>query len=246
MVRQTTFSGRGSGSAEVVNPPMTEFIPFADLVALAIFALLWGGYALLIEQSASGRQALNARMNIYRDIWIKHLLARDMRMVDMQIMGALQNGAAFFASSTILAIGGAFALLRSSDEVLSAFATLPLWVPPSRALWEIKNIGLVVILIYTFFKFAWSYRLFNYVAILIGAMPFSTEKDTDEADRHVTRTVQMFVAAGTHFNRGQRGFFAALGYLGWFIGPWVLIATTVFVVAVMWVRQFKSEAARAI
>ena len=30
-------------------------------------------------------------------------------------------------------------------------------------------IGLAVIFVYAFFKFAWSYRLFNYAAILLGA-----------------------------------------------------------------------------
>ena len=30
-------------------------------------------------------------------------------------------------------------------------------------------LGLAVIFVYAFFKFAWSYRLFNYVAIMVGA-----------------------------------------------------------------------------
>ena len=32
-------------------------------------------------------------------------------------------------------------------------------------------VGLSVIFAYAFFKFAWSYRLMNYAAILIGATP---------------------------------------------------------------------------
>ena len=35
--------------------------------------------------------------------------------------------------------------------------------------------------------------------------------------------------AGRHFNRGQRAFFFALGYLGWFVSPWVLFVTTALV-----------------
>ncbi len=31
--------------------------------------------------------------------------------------------------------------------------------------------GLALIFVYAFFKFAWAYRLFNYGAILIGAVP---------------------------------------------------------------------------
>jgi uncharacterized membrane protein len=39
--------------------------------------------------------------------------------------------------------------------------------------------------------------------------------------------------------------FSALGYLGWFISPWVLFVTTGAVVIVTWRRQFVSSAWRA-
>ena len=52
--------------------------------------------------------------------------------------------------------------------------------------------------------------------------------------------------AGRHFNRGQRAFFFALGYLGWFLGPLPLIATTAGILVVMWRRQFVSESRRAV
>src|SRR6478672_11354461 len=93
-----------------------------------------------------------------------------------------------------------------------------------------------------FFKFAWSYRLFNYVAILLGAMPPADQRDTPEAEAHVIRTTRVFESAGRHFNRGQRAFFFALGYLGWFVSPWVLFVTTAAVVIVTWRRQFASSA----
>jgi uncharacterized membrane protein len=173
------------------------------------------------------------------------MLDREMRMTDMQIMAALQNGTAFFASTTLLAIGGTLTLLRSPDDILTAVAVLPLGVPVVRGLWEIKTIGLIVIFVYAFFKFAWSYRLFNYVAILFGAMPAAAEKGRPETEAHIRRTALLFQNAGLHFNRGQRAFFFALGYLGWFIGPFPLLLTTLAVVAVMWRRQFVSDAYKA-
>ena len=109
-------------------------------------------------------------------------------------------------------------------------------------LWEIKTIGLAVIFVYAFFKFAWSYRLYNYVAIMIGAMPPSSAKDDGDARRHAIRTGKLCESAGRHFNRGQRAFFFALGYLGWFVSPWLLFATTAAIVVVMWNRQFTSDA----
>ena len=185
-------------------------------------------------------------MNGYRETWMRRMLAREKRMVDMQIMAALQNGTAFFASTSLIAIGGALTLLRSSDEMVAIASTLPFGVQTSRLQWEAKTIGLTVIFVYAFFKFAWSYRLYNYVAIMLGATPPPAEKDTPEAQAHVLRTARLFTSAGRHFNRGQRAFFFALGYLGWFAGPIVFLVTTIAVVVVMWRRQFASDSLRAV
>ena len=216
-----------------------------DSLAVAFFAIEWLVYAVTLEHSAYGRDSLSARMNAYRAIWVRRMLDREARMVDMQIMASLQNGTAFFASTSLLAVGGALALLRETNDALAILSKLPVDISPAPALWEIKCLGLILIFVYAFFKFAWAYRLFNYVAILFGAMPPTGKRDTPEAEAHVIRTSRLFEAAGRHFNRGQRAFFFALGYLGWFISPWVLFATTGAVVIVTWRRQFASNAWRA-
>jgi uncharacterized membrane protein len=218
---------------------------WVDIAAVAFFALEWTVYAITLEHTAYRRDSLSARMHIYREVWVRNLLNREARMVDMQIMASLQNGTAFFASTSLIAIGGALALLRSTNDALAVLGALPIDLSPSPALWEIKCVGLILIFIYTFFKFAWAYRLFNYVAILFGAMPSVGQRDTPEAEAHVQRTTRLFEAAGRHFNRGQRAFFFALGYLGWFVSPWVLFATTAAVVIVTWRRQFASNAWQA-
>jgi uncharacterized membrane protein len=216
-----------------------------DIIAVGFFALEWLVYALTLEHSEYGKNSLSARMNQFREAWVRQMLDREARMVDMQIMASLQNGTAFFASTSLLAIGGALALLRATNDALSVLGALPIDITPSPALWEIKCVGLILIFIYAFFKFAWSYRLFNYVAILFGAMPPASRRDSAEAQAHVMRTTLLFESAGRHFNRGQRAFFFALGYLGWFISPWVLFITTGAVVIVTWRRQFASNAWKA-
>ena len=218
---------------------------WVDIAAVGFFALEWAVYAVTLEHTAYGRDSLSARMHGYREVWIRNLLHREARMVDTQIMASLQNGTAFFASTSLLAIGGGLALLRATGDALNMLSALPINLTPSPALWEIKCVGLILIFIYAFFKFAWAYRLFNYVAILIGAMPPASQKDTPQAEAHVVRTTRLFETAGQHFNRGQRAFFFALGYLGWFVSPWVLFATTAAVVIVTWRRQFASNAWKA-
>ncbi|KJC61335.1 membrane protein [Bradyrhizobium sp. LTSPM299] len=215
---------------------------WVDVFAVGFFALEWTVYAITLEHTAYGRDSLSARMHLYREIWVRNLLDRESRMVDMQIMASLQNGTAFFASTSLIAIGGALALLRETNDALTVLGTLPFGLSPSPALWEVKCVGLILIFIYTFFKFAWAYRLFNYVAILFGAMPPATQRGTPAAEAHVIRTTRLFESAGQHFNRGQRAFFFALAYLGWFVSPWVLFVTTAAVVIVIWRRQFTSNA----
>lgn len=71
-----------------------------DVLAVSFFVLKWTAYAVTLEHTAYGRDSLSARMHAYREIWIRHLLDREARIVDMQVMASLQNGAAFFASTS--------------------------------------------------------------------------------------------------------------------------------------------------
>jgi len=216
-----------------------------DTLALGWFLGCWIVYSVVIEKTAHGRSGLNALMNNYRDQWMKELLARDIRIVDSQVTASLQNGTAFFASTSLIAIGGTLTLVRAPEQVLTVIGTLPFAVPVTPEMWEMKILGLSIICVYAFFKFAWSYRLFNYLAIMIGAAPPPSEKDTAAAKTFAHRAARVCADAGRHFNRGQRAFFFALGYLGWFLGPLELALSTTGVVIVMWRRQFASESRKA-
>jgi uncharacterized membrane protein len=103
-----------------------------------------------------------------------------------------------------------------------------------------------MIFVYAFYKFAWSYRVFNYAAILVGAVPCADQRESAEAQAAVERAAAMNIVAGRHFNRGQRAFFFALAYLGWFVSPYLFMAGTAACLFVMWRRQFASDAIHAL
>jgi uncharacterized membrane protein len=218
----------------------------ANLVSIGWFLGAWIGYGVVIEHSRLGRRSLNARMDAFRKVWMRRMLERELRIVDTTIMATLQNGTAFFASTALIALGGALSFLRAPEETLRLVADLPFAAPTSRGLWEAKVVGLAIILAYAFFKFAWSYRLMNYAAILLGATPNVFDADDGEALRMADRAAAMNTVAGGHFNRGQRALFFALGYMGWFMGPLVFMLTTASVLAVMAARQLRSDALRAL
>jgi uncharacterized membrane protein len=183
-----------------------------DSLAVAFFAIEWlVVYAVTLEHSAYGRDSLSARMNAYREIWVRRMLDREARMVDMQIMSSLQNGTAFFASTSLLAVGGGLALLRETNDALAILSKLPVDISPAPALWEIKCLGLILIFVYALFKFASAYRLFNYVAILFGATPPAAKRDTPEAEARLPAVISTAASAHSSLRSAISAGSSALG-----------------------------------
>src|ERR671921_476450 len=96
-----------------------------DLIALGWFLGCWAAYTALLAYTEKRKRALNSEMHFYRDVWMFQMLGREMRMVDAQIVAALQNGTAFFASTSLIAIGGALTLMRSTENIIELVAALP-------------------------------------------------------------------------------------------------------------------------
>jgi uncharacterized membrane protein len=223
-------------------------LSIADLAALAFFLAVWVFHSLATEGKLFDRISLSSAMNRQREAWMRTMARRDLRMIDTSIMLGLQQGTAFFGSSALIAIGGCFALIGSSDRVLNVLGDLPLSTAASRPIFEVKVMGLTLLLAYSFFKFGWSYRLFNYCSILIGAVPVPKDEagQVEETEKAVIRAARMNVLAGKHFNAGLRGIFFSIGYLGWLIGPAVFALTTLLILAVLVRRQFFSAARKAV
>lgn len=223
---------------------MTAFT-FLDYSAASFFVVCWLAVTWFSDRSPWRRHSLSFLMHKQRRDWLNAMRHRELRMVDTGIIAGLQQGAAFFASTSIIAIGGCFALFRSHDTVQAAFDDLPMELQVDPAVWEAKLLGLVLVFAYAFFKFGWAYRLFNYCSIAIGATPLHGEADTPESIRQAERAGELNVLAGRHFDAGLRAIFFAVGFLGWFIGPVFLIGSTTLVTVVIIRRQFFSAARRA-
>jgi uncharacterized membrane protein len=219
--------------------------PFSpiDWFALAWFGIAWLGFAQLIDRGWLGA-SLSQAMDGHRRQWMHTLIDRDLRIIDTSIMAGLQNGTAFFASTSLLALGGSLTLLSQTERMIAVLTDLAITSAPSPAEVEWKVVGLALIYAYAFFKFGWAYRLFNYASILIGAVPLAAERDTPEALFAADRSADMQISAARHFNRGLRAFFFSLGFLGWFLGPLAFLVTTTLVLIILLRRQFGSEPQR--
>lgn len=220
-------------------------IPLADIVGVASFAIAWIGYSLLIDHGPLSERTLSSAMDRQRQTWVRLIQQRENRISDTNILAGLQQGAAFFASASTLVIGGCLAVLGSRDAVVNVIEDITPVGAGSSQLFDMKMVGLLVIFVYAFFKFTWSYRLYNYASILLGALPPVNQAGQPATELAIQRTLVFLKLGGRNFNRGQRAFLFAIAFLGWLGGPWVLFGGSVFVLVVFLHRQFLSVPARA-
>jgi uncharacterized membrane protein len=184
--------------------------------------------------------------DVHRRNWMLQCARRDGRIVDTQIMASLQNGTAFFATTSMLALGGSFSLLSQTDRIVNLFRDLPITAGASTGATELKLLILCAIYGYAFFQFGWAYRLFNYASILLGGIP-PFHRDVSPEERRAiefaaARPALMQIVAGRHFNWGLRALFYSIGYLGFFVNAWVFVATTTCIAVVLYRRQYASSA----
>lgn len=195
-------------------------------------------------------------MAAHRLRWMHNMVHRDPKMADALIQNTLQYGVLFFASTTILLIGALMAGLGASEKAIALLSDLPFVTTPSRTAWEIKVLMVIFIFMFAFFKFAWSYRLFNYVLVLMGAAPdisvrSSMEKCGDESrihtfdqeyiDNYSHCVGQLHALGAKHFTTGLNSYFFALAAVAWFLDARLFIVATVWVSIVLYRRAFRSN-----
>ncbi|MEM1386302.1 MAG: DUF599 domain-containing protein [Pseudomonadota bacterium] len=208
-----------------------------DAVAVCLLGAAWVGTTLWIENGRARRVSVSILMEGYRREWLQAYVTRTPRVFDMIALSNLRQGTAFFASSCLIGLGGGLALIANPETIASLAADLAIEQAPVLV-WEIKTLLLLLLMANALFKFIWAHRLFGYCAVVMSAAP------NDEgvlAYHHAQQAAEIANSAARSFNRGLRAVYFAVGAAAWLAGPWVLMASTILTVAVLWRREFNSK-----
>ncbi|GLS88742.1 membrane protein [Cypionkella aquatica] len=204
-------------------------------VALTLFA--WAGIGWLIEHPPAGRPSVSILMKEYRREWMRQFLTRQPRIFDASIIDSLRQGTAFFASASLIAIGGGIALIGNPTAVVGLAKDLTL--PADATGLQLRVLLVIMFLANAVLKFIWSNRLFGYCAVMMAAVP--NDPADPMAPHRAAQAGELNITAAKSFNRGLHSIYFALGSLGWLLGPYVLVATTLLTSAVLLRREFASE-----
>lgn len=209
-----------------------------DIAGLVLLVACWFGIGWRIEHSMGGPRSVSQLMHSYREDWMRECVTRQPRIFDATILGTLRQGTTFFASSTMLALGGGLALI-SNPQPITDVASEFVSVATPEIILEIKLLPVILYLASAFLAFVWSHRQFGYCAVLMASIP--NEPDDPLAYPRAGKAAELSSRAARSYNRGMRSVYFALGATAWLAGAIPLIVGTLAVTAMIWRREFASH-----
>ncbi|MCW7536483.1 DUF599 domain-containing protein [Aquabacterium sp. A7-Y] len=218
-------------------------LPWADWLALATFFVGWIGYAGFARRRSASSMSLLATTNHFRRLWMLQTTWRDVRVVDGVIVQNLSTSPSFFASTTILIIGGLLAVLGTSEKASVLVKEIPFAAATTALVFDLKVLVLTGVFVYAFFRFTWSLRQYTFGALVMGALPDFRVFERGEASReeYADRAGRVMGLAAESFNDGLRAYYMAFAVVGWFFSPLWFVLGTVGVVYVLYQREFHSD-----
>jgi uncharacterized membrane protein len=214
-----------------------------DWLALVFYFVAWVGYARFAKRRANVQPSLLAASNRYRRQWMLEATRRENRVFDGVVVQNLSTSPSFFASTTILIIGGLLALLGTSDHAQALVSELPFAARTTALVLDMKLVLLTGVFVYAFFRFTWSLRQYSFGALLVASAPERDAfADDAERERFADRAGGVVGLAAEIFNDGLRAYYFAFAAAAWLFSPLAFVVGTAGVVWVLYQREFHSEA----
>lgn len=209
-----------------------------DLAALGVTLAAWLLIGRLIEHPLGNRRSVTMMVADYRREWMRQFARREGRIFDATLVSSLRQGTAYFASTTLIALGAILALIGNVTPLAGVAEGLTARHQP-LLLWQVKLLPPALFLTHAFLKFVWSHRVFGYCSVLMGAVP--ADIDDPRGPPLAAKAGELNIRAALNFNRGLRSMYFALGALAWLLGALPLVLAAVIVVWLLWSREFASQ-----
>ena len=224
-----------------------SLLPWTDWAAVLAYFAGWAGYVVFAKQRSTKRPSVLASTNRIRRQWMLQATHREVRVFDGVVIQNLSTSPSFFASTTILIIGGLLAVLGTTEKATELVREIPFAARTSVLVFDLKVVLMLGIFVYAFFRFTWSLRQYTFGALLVGSLP---ERDDLVAMGDAAEPVRQAFAeragrivglAAETFNDGLRAYYFAFAAIGWFFSPLAFAGATAGVVWILYQREFRSE-----
>jgi len=218
-------------------------LPLLDWVAVVVFFAGWSGYVTFALKRGRTHMSILSTTNRIRRDWMMQSTYREVRVVDGVVIQNLSTSPSFFASTTILIIGGLLAVLGTTEKATELVKEIPFAARTSVMVFDLKTALLLVIFVYAFFRFTWSMRQYTFGALLVASAPEASqfEKHGLSREAFADRAGRVVGLAAETFNDGLRAYYFSFAALAWFISPLACMLATAGVAYVLYQREFRSD-----
>lgn len=193
-----------------------------ELVAFLLFLAGWLGYEGYHTRRSRHRPESTryGRLIARQSRWIDAIVARDEPLLMIHTLRTISRQVILLASLALLAVGGAFGLLLSTERFQALCQVTRLFGHPSNLVLQLKLLLLVTVLAFTFLAFVWALRA------LLAAHLYTTGPPGESADlswglRHYFEYLQL------DFRHGLRGAYYGVDLMVWLFSTELFIVTTI-------------------
>lgn len=156
-----------------------------------------------------------------RAAWVSSVMRERRDILAVQTLRNSTMSASFMASTAVLLIIGVLTLSAQGDKLSGTWHALNFLGHVSAEMWLFKLLVMLFDLLFAFFSFAMSVRIFHHIGYLIN-VPLNKAQETTE----INHVVVQLNRAGIYYRIGMRAYYFTVPLLFWLFGPvWLLCAT---------------------
>lgn len=160
-----------------------------------------------------------------RAAWVASVMRERRDILAVQTLRNSTMSASFMASTAVLLIIGVLTLSAQGDKLSGTWHSLNFLGHVSAEMWLFKLLMMLFDLLFAFFSFAMSVRIFHHIGYLIN-VPLDKANEATQ----IRKVEVQLNRAGIYYRIGMRAYYFTVPLLFWLFGPiWLLGATLAMV-----------------
>jgi len=202
-----------------------------DLICFVLSAAALLAYQLYLNWRTRRDPASSAQdaMLQVRAAWVESVMREQRDILAVQTLRNSTMAASFMASTAILLIIGVLSLSAQGERLSGTWHVLNFWGNVSAEVWLFKLLTMLFDLLFAFFAFSMSVRLYHHIGYSINVPMIPQPEQT-----RVQRVVAQMNRAAAYYRIGMRAYYCIVPLLFWLFGPLQLLGSTVALIAFLY------------
>jgi uncharacterized membrane protein len=208
----------------MVDFVLTHFYDFVGFALSVTAVLIYQIYVAWRNRHNPASSALHG-MNAARAAWVERVMREGRDILAVQTLRNSTMTSSFMASTAVLLIIGVLTLSAQGDKLSGTWHSLNVLGQDSSEIWLFKLLVMLFDLLFAFFAFSMSMRLYHHIGYIINVSPQVGLECAQP--NHVGAELNR---AAIYYRIGMRAYFFTVPLLLWLFGPlWMVGATALLI-----------------